>query len=176
MDIHVEDAVAFIGILGLKWYAKCLRIDEDGDVADEFLDEVLPETPGAASGENEQKPFPKFEVKYSTRPSNFIVHCSLRIRPRKIDIHVEDAVAFIGIPGLKWYAKCLRIDEDGDVADEFLDEVLPETPAQLGLKWYAKCPRIDEDGDVADEFLDKLLPETPGAASGENVQKPFPKF
>ncbi|KAL5977857.1 hypothetical protein ACLOJK_036880 [Asimina triloba] len=29
--------------IGLQWYAKCLRIDEDGDVADEFLDEVLPE-------------------------------------------------------------------------------------------------------------------------------------
>ncbi|KAK8505671.1 hypothetical protein V6N13_073352 [Hibiscus sabdariffa] len=53
-------------VQGLKWYAKRLRID-DGDVADEFLDEVLPETSGAASAENEQKPYPKFEVKYSTR-------------------------------------------------------------------------------------------------------------
>ncbi|KAK8520746.1 hypothetical protein V6N13_076880 [Hibiscus sabdariffa] len=53
------------GVQGLKWYAKRLRIDED--VADEFLDEVLPETSGAASAENEQKPYPKFEVKYSTR-------------------------------------------------------------------------------------------------------------
>ncbi|KAK8657994.1 hypothetical protein V6N13_036210 [Hibiscus sabdariffa] len=52
------------GVQGLKWYAKRLRIDEDGDVADEFLDEVLPEASGA---ENEQKPYPKFEVKYSTR-------------------------------------------------------------------------------------------------------------
>ncbi|KAL0323243.1 UNVERIFIED_CONTAM: hypothetical protein Sangu_1943600 [Sesamum angustifolium] len=25
---------------GLRWYARNLRIDEDGDVADEFLDEV----------------------------------------------------------------------------------------------------------------------------------------
>ncbi|XWS49243.1 hypothetical protein CRYUN_Cryun13aG0147300 [Craigia yunnanensis] len=57
------------GVQGLKWYAKRLRIDEDGDVADEFLDEVLPETSGAASAENEQKPFPKFEVKYSARPA-----------------------------------------------------------------------------------------------------------
>ncbi|KAL5985415.1 hypothetical protein ACLOJK_027399 [Asimina triloba] len=30
-------------LLGLQWYAKRLKIDEDGDVADEFLDEVLPE-------------------------------------------------------------------------------------------------------------------------------------
>ncbi|XVF13608.1 hypothetical protein REPUB_Repub08aG0222100 [Reevesia pubescens] len=55
------------GVQGLKWYAKRLRIDEDGDVADEFLEEVLPETSGLASAENEQKPFPKFEVKYSNR-------------------------------------------------------------------------------------------------------------
>ncbi|XWS38733.1 hypothetical protein CRYUN_Cryun19dG0155700 [Craigia yunnanensis] len=58
------------GVQGLKWYAKRLRIDEDGDVADEFLDEVLPETSGAATAENKQKkPFPKFEVKYSARPA-----------------------------------------------------------------------------------------------------------
>ncbi|XVE57462.1 hypothetical protein DITRI_Ditri04bG0092500 [Diplodiscus trichospermus] len=57
------------GVQGLKWYAKRLRIDEDGDVADEFLDEVLPETLGAANAENEQKPFPKYKVKYSTKPA-----------------------------------------------------------------------------------------------------------
>ncbi|XWS49579.1 hypothetical protein CRYUN_Cryun12cG0015300 [Craigia yunnanensis] len=58
------------GVQSLKWYAKRLRIDEDGDVADEFLDEVLPETSSAASAENEQKkPFPKFKVNYSTRPA-----------------------------------------------------------------------------------------------------------
>ncbi|XVE65278.1 hypothetical protein DITRI_Ditri07aG0168100 [Diplodiscus trichospermus] len=58
------------GVQGLKWYAKRLRIDEDGDVADEFLDEVLPETSGAVTAENEQmKPFPKFELKYSARPA-----------------------------------------------------------------------------------------------------------
>ncbi|XVF51963.1 hypothetical protein PTKIN_Ptkin04bG0226400 [Pterospermum kingtungense] len=58
------------GVQGLKWYAKRLRIDEDGDVADEFLDEILPETSSAASTESEKKnPFPKFEVKYSTRPA-----------------------------------------------------------------------------------------------------------
>ncbi|XAR70621.1 hypothetical protein NMG60_11027533 [Bertholletia excelsa] len=41
-----------------------LRIDEDGDVADEFLDEILPE---ASSGmkEQQQPRFPRFEVKYS---------------------------------------------------------------------------------------------------------------
>ncbi|KAE8661875.1 Detected protein of confused Function [Hibiscus syriacus] len=55
------------GVQGLKWYAKRLRIDEDGDVADELLDEVFQETSGAASEENEQKPYPKFVVKYSTR-------------------------------------------------------------------------------------------------------------
>ncbi|OIV94665.1 hypothetical protein TanjilG_25889 [Lupinus angustifolius] len=31
-----------------------------------------------------------------------------------------------GVQGLRWYAKHLRIDEDGDVADEFLDEVSSE--------------------------------------------------
>ncbi|XP_077234328.1 uncharacterized protein LOC143876512 [Tasmannia lanceolata] len=51
------------GVQGLGWYVKRLRIDEDGDVADEFLDEVSPEA------SDNQKVFPKFEVKYSTRPA-----------------------------------------------------------------------------------------------------------
>ncbi|XAR70620.1 hypothetical protein NMG60_11027532 [Bertholletia excelsa] len=56
------------GVQGLKWYARSLRIDEDGDVADEFLDEILPE---ASSGmkEQQQPRFPRFEVKYSARPA-----------------------------------------------------------------------------------------------------------
>ncbi|KAH9769635.1 phospholipid hydroperoxide glutathione peroxidase [Citrus sinensis] len=54
------------GIQGLRWYAKRLRIDDDGDVADEFLDEVLPQT--SASEEEQHRPLPKFEVRYSTRP------------------------------------------------------------------------------------------------------------
>ncbi|XP_050264840.1 uncharacterized protein LOC126708888 [Quercus robur] len=54
-------------VQGLRWYTKALRIDEDGDVADEFLDEVLLES--STSTEDHQRSFPKFEVKYSTRPA-----------------------------------------------------------------------------------------------------------
>lgn len=49
----------------MKWYAKRLRVDEDGDVADEFLDEVLPQS----SGPDDHRPVPKFEVKYTARPA-----------------------------------------------------------------------------------------------------------
>ncbi|KAA8525898.1 hypothetical protein F0562_008002 [Nyssa sinensis] len=55
------------GVQGLRWYAKRLRIDEDGDVADEFLDEVLPET--LLKTEDHHRQLPRFEVKYSTRPA-----------------------------------------------------------------------------------------------------------
>lgn len=51
---------------GLRWYAKRLRVDEDGDVADEFLSEVLPEK---VSIEEQNRQFPKFEVKYQTKPA-----------------------------------------------------------------------------------------------------------
>lgn len=54
-------------VQGLRWYTKALRIDEDGDVADEFLDEVLLES--STSTEDHQRSYPKFEVKYSTRPA-----------------------------------------------------------------------------------------------------------
>lgn len=47
----------------MRWYAKRLKIDEDGDVADEFLEEVLPD-------ENHYRtPFPRFAVKHSTMPA-----------------------------------------------------------------------------------------------------------
>lgn len=55
------------GVQGLRWYAQRLRIDEDGDVADEFIDEVLPET--TSTVEVHQRPVPRFELKYSTKPA-----------------------------------------------------------------------------------------------------------
>ncbi|PQQ11977.1 uncharacterized protein Pyn_05042 [Prunus yedoensis var. nudiflora] len=54
------------GVQGLRWHAKRLRIDEDGDVADEFLDEVFPQM--SVSTENNMA-LARFEVKYSTKPA-----------------------------------------------------------------------------------------------------------
>uniref|UniRef100_A0A453N4U1 Uncharacterized protein n=1 Tax=Aegilops tauschii subsp. strangulata TaxID=200361 RepID=A0A453N4U1_AEGTS len=50
---------------GFRWYTRRLRIDEDGDVADEFLDEVLPES----SNNSDASPAGRFQVKYNTRPT-----------------------------------------------------------------------------------------------------------
>ncbi|XP_030533533.1 uncharacterized protein LOC115743076 [Rhodamnia argentea] len=52
------------GVQGLRWCAKRLRIDEDGDVAHEFLDEVLLE-----ALEPEEKPQLKFAPRHGTRPA-----------------------------------------------------------------------------------------------------------
>lgn len=49
---------------GLRWYADKLRVDDDGDVAQEFLSEVIPETPGPY---NTRRP-PRFESVPRTRP------------------------------------------------------------------------------------------------------------
>ncbi|KAL8112651.1 hypothetical protein AgCh_020093 [Apium graveolens] len=58
------------GVQGFKWYARRLRIDEEGDIADEFLDEVLPEVKTVSmTGENRHRSLPTFEVKYSTLPA-----------------------------------------------------------------------------------------------------------
>lgn len=54
------------GVQGFKWYAKRLRIDEDGDVADEFLDEILSEKP--VSFKEQKRSLPSFQVKYNARP------------------------------------------------------------------------------------------------------------
>ncbi|KVH89722.1 uncharacterized protein LOC112522208 [Cynara cardunculus var. scolymus] len=51
------------GVQGLGWYARRLKIDEDGDVADEFLDEIFP----ASNTEVHHNQFPRFEVKLNTK-------------------------------------------------------------------------------------------------------------
>ncbi|XP_028762444.1 uncharacterized protein LOC114720890 [Neltuma alba] len=55
------------GIQGLRWYAEGLKMDEDGDVADEFLDEVPSET--SAPQVSHHKLVAKFKVKNGTRPA-----------------------------------------------------------------------------------------------------------
>ncbi|MQM19132.1 hypothetical protein Taro_052134 [Colocasia esculenta] len=53
------------GVQGFKWYGDKLKVDEDGDVADEFLDEVLPEE---VPGTDNQCVLPTFKINYNTRP------------------------------------------------------------------------------------------------------------
>lgn len=53
----------FRNVQGLTWYAKELRADDDGDVAQEFLREVVPE----ARDLNSTMP-PCFEAVRHTRP------------------------------------------------------------------------------------------------------------
>lgn len=55
------------GVQGLRWHAKRLRIDEDGDVADEFLNEIPPDTP--SSTEENNRKLPRFELKCTTKPA-----------------------------------------------------------------------------------------------------------
>ncbi|KAL0432304.1 UNVERIFIED_CONTAM: hypothetical protein Slati_2564700, partial [Sesamum latifolium] len=70
---------------GLRWYARNLRIDEDGDVADEFLDEVSPNM--QENMEEHNRKLPRFEVKYSTRPAKVVNQALLA--NGKIQQHVE---------------------------------------------------------------------------------------
>ncbi|XP_077236985.1 uncharacterized protein LOC143878592 [Tasmannia lanceolata] len=76
------------GVQGLGWYAKRLRIDEDGDVADEFLNEVLPEAL------DNQRASPKFELKYSTRPAK------VRKQIIAVDGNIHQSVEYKG--RLQW--------------------------------------------------------------------------
>ncbi|ESQ55621.1 hypothetical protein EUTSA_v10027517mg [Eutrema salsugineum] len=54
------------GIQGLRWYTKRLRIDEDGDVADEFLEEGEKQT---NAEDNNLKTMPRLEAKRKTKPA-----------------------------------------------------------------------------------------------------------
>jgi hypothetical protein len=55
---------------GFRWYTRRLRIDEDGDVADEFLDEVTPE--GPMSSDAGSSAVGRFQVKYTTNPTSLL--------------------------------------------------------------------------------------------------------
>lgn len=72
-------------VQGFRWYAKRLRIDEDGDVADEFLDEVPPEN--CTTVEEHHWPLPRFQVNHSTRPAK--VSNQARCLNGKIQFGVE---------------------------------------------------------------------------------------
>ncbi|XP_057449689.1 uncharacterized protein LOC130740968 [Lotus japonicus] len=54
------------GVQGLRWYAKRLRIDQDGDVADTFLEEVSSGRSAVAAGHH--KKAARFKLKDGTRP------------------------------------------------------------------------------------------------------------
>ncbi|XP_020217399.1 uncharacterized protein LOC109800892 [Cajanus cajan] len=57
------------GLQGLRWYVKRLKMDEDGDVADEFLDEVSSEMPEALAVDH-HKTTARFKLKNDTKPAN----------------------------------------------------------------------------------------------------------
>lgn len=77
------------GVQGFRWYSRRLRIDEDGDVADEFLDEILP--PAHSGESNPGGVHPRFEVKYTTRPA------PVRKQVVAIDGNVHPCVDYHGI-------------------------------------------------------------------------------
>ncbi|XP_071737413.1 uncharacterized protein [Rutidosis leptorrhynchoides] len=57
------------GIQGLHWYTQKLKIDEDGDVADEFLEEVFPETVSNDTEQAHQIIGSTFQFKLTTKPA-----------------------------------------------------------------------------------------------------------
>lgn len=58
------------GVQGLRWYSKRLRVDEEGDVAEEFLEEVLPDQWTNREDHNTTlSPSLRLEAKHKTRPA-----------------------------------------------------------------------------------------------------------
>eukprot|EP00250_Pteridium_aquilinum_P006019 c16014_g1_i2 orf=132-749(+) len=55
------------GVQGLQWYSEKLMMDEDGDVAQEFLDEVISQASGPHAGYTRM--LPSFKIKMKTRPA-----------------------------------------------------------------------------------------------------------
>lgn len=77
-----------MNLQGLKWYAKRLRVDEDGDVADEFIDEVRPDA--LASADDYRRALPRFQVNYRNRPAK------VRNQKMSLDGKIQQALEFQG--------------------------------------------------------------------------------
>ncbi|GFZ17076.1 hypothetical protein Acr_26g0003460 [Actinidia rufa] len=56
-------------VMGLKWYARRLKIDDDGDVADEFFEEILLVPSSGKEDEHQHPPFPRLQLKCNARPA-----------------------------------------------------------------------------------------------------------
>lgn len=55
---------------GLRWYTRRLKVDEDGDVVDEFLEEGMTEKPtNAEDDDNCNKTMPRLQSKRKTKPA-----------------------------------------------------------------------------------------------------------
>ncbi|PSR91641.1 Glucosamine-1-phosphate N-acetyltransferase [Actinidia chinensis var. chinensis] len=85
--VLVPCAVGDGGVQGLKWYARSLKIDDDGDVADEFFDEILPIQSSGKEDEHQHQPFPRLQVKCNARPAK--VRNQTLIRDGKVLQRVE---------------------------------------------------------------------------------------
>ncbi|WOK92738.1 hypothetical protein Cni_G01429 [Canna indica] len=81
------------GVQGFKWYTRRLRIDEDGDVANEFLDEVA--APEKASLQNNTT-LPKFKVKHNTQPTAM----AMRKQVIAVDGNIHQSLEYQG--KLQW--------------------------------------------------------------------------
>ncbi|RZS12674.1 hypothetical protein BHM03_00044170 [Ensete ventricosum] len=79
------------GVQGFKWYTRRLRIDEDGDVANEFLDEVAL----VVSPEN-LVILSKFQVKHNTQPTAM----AMRKQVIAVDGNIHQSLEFQG--KLQW--------------------------------------------------------------------------
>jgi len=53
------------GVQGFSWYSQKLQVDEDGDFAEEFLNEVLPDL----TGSDGSREVPRLKVNPSTNPA-----------------------------------------------------------------------------------------------------------
>ncbi|XP_047328378.1 uncharacterized protein LOC124931848 [Impatiens glandulifera] len=79
------------GVQGLKWYAKQLKIDEDGDVADEFIEEMVVRDQQQLQ---QQLPMPRFQVKHVAR------HAKVKNQAMSLDGKIRHNVEFQG--RLQW--------------------------------------------------------------------------
>jgi hypothetical protein len=53
---------------GFSWYSQKLQVDEDGDFAEEFLNEVLPDL----TGSDGSREVPRLKVNPSTNPAKLV--------------------------------------------------------------------------------------------------------
>jgi len=83
------------GVQGFRWYGRRLKIDEDGDVADEFFDEVSRDS-FTMKQDGNQRGLPTFQVKRSST----IMPAKVKKQALSLDGRIQQSIEHRG--KLQW--------------------------------------------------------------------------
>uniref|UniRef100_A0A0E0CEV7 BZIP domain-containing protein n=1 Tax=Oryza meridionalis TaxID=40149 RepID=A0A0E0CEV7_9ORYZ len=126
------------GVQGFRWYTRKLRIDEDGDVADEFLDEVVPEI----LINNDATPAGRYQVKYNTKSAALAMRKQISVIDGDIchSLEYQGRLRWMGINDPGTPSKATKASEPEQSPATTSGTSAPVYPEWPGFQAYSAIP------------------------------------